>query len=270
MARRAEYTGVKKANQAFLSLVALSILGGGYIAFGAIFAATVTVGLSDTAMEGPGRFLGGLAFCSAYVLAVIGGAELFTTNNMMVMAWASRRLATLRLLRAWGIVLVGNAAGAVATLTLLLLAGQHHELGSGVGEALLSVALRIQELGWTQAFFLGLLGNTLLCLGVWLTYSARTTTDAVVAMVPAVAAFYALGLLHAIAVLFYLPAGLLLSLTASAEFWASVPQAPLDGSIPELVTDFLRVLVPVTLGNVIGGGVLVALMYWFIYLRVRG
>lgn len=263
MAKRAERTGAEKAQQDALSLLALAALAGGFIAFGATFAAAVSAGPETGAVMGLTKLAGGLAFSLAYVLAIVGGAELFTTNVLMVMAWAHGRLSTAHLLRAWGIVFLGNFIGAAATGALLVLAGQHAEAGGAVGARLLESAARIQGLGLGEALLLGLLGNTLLCLGVWLTYSARTTTDRIFALISPVAAFYVLGLEHAIAVMFYLPCAAYIQLLAEPAFWSAI-----EVSLPAVTPlGILRVLLPVTLGNILGGGVLVALMYWFIYLR---
>lgn len=263
MAKYAERAGAEKAAQDGFSLLALAALAGAYIAFGATFAAAATAGFDGALPIGIAKLAGGFAFSLAYVLAIIGGAELFTTNVLMVMAWAHRRLPTRKLLRAWGIVFVGNFVGAVLTGGLLILAGQHAHADGGVGAALLASAERINELDIGRAFLLGLLGNTLLCLGVWLTYSARTTTDRILALTPPVAAFYALGLEHAIAVMFYLPCAAIIGGVAGPDFWSGIDAVPPDVT----VLGMLRVLLPVTAGNILGGGVLVALMYWFIYLR---
>lgn len=158
---------------------------------------------------------------------------------------------------------VGNFIGAAVTGALLVLAGQHAEFGGGVGVRLLKAAARIEGLDFVEAILLGLLGNTLLCHGVWLTYSARTTTDRILALMTPVAAFYVLGLEHAIAVMFYLPCAIFIEVLAPSGFWAAT--GAVDPAIG--VLDILRVLLPVTLGNIVGGGGLVALMYWFIYLR---
>ncbi len=263
MAKLAERTGKEKAEQDGLRLLALGILAGAFVAFGATFAATVMAGGGGEAPAGLTKLAGGLAFSLAYVLAIVGGAELFTTNNLMVMAWAHGGLRTVRLLQAWAIVFVGNLIGALSTATLLILAGQHNELEGAVGAALLADAARLNAIGPADAFLLGLLGNTLLCLGVWLTYSARSTTDRIMALTPPVAAFYALGLEHAIAVMFYLPSAVLIEWIAGPAFWEMSAYGPVDVTI----VSFLTVLVPVTAGNVIGGGMIVALAYWFIYLR---
>lgn len=259
MAKRAERTGAEKAEQDGLSLLALAGLAGAYIAFGATFAAAVTAG----ADSGLAKLGGGIAFTLAYVLAIVGGAELFTTNVLTVMAWAHGRLPTLRLLRAWGIVFVGNFVGAVITGGLLIAAGQHTRFGGAVGANLIESARNLAEVSAFEAFLLGALGNTLLCLGVWLTYSARSTTDRILALTPPVAAFYVLGLEHAVAVMFYLPCAAFIGALAEPAFWATSGAEPLAISAGGL----LQVLLPVTAGNILGGGMLVALMYWFIYLR---
>ncbi|MEL6961841.1 MAG: formate/nitrite transporter family protein [Pseudomonadota bacterium] len=262
MAQLAERTGVKKAEQDWHRLLALSALAGAFVAFGAAFAAAVTAGAGD-APAGLVQLAGGLAFTLAYVLAIVGGAELFTTNNLMVMAWAHGRLPLHRLFRAWGIVFLGNLIGAMGMAALLILSGRHEEVDGGLGGKLLSAAHRIHDHSLYEALLLGILGNSLLCLGVWLTYSARSTVDRILALTPPVAAFYVLGLEHAIAVMFYLPCAVFISLFADPQFWTAVEYQPLLVS----PTSFLQVLVPITIGNILGGGVLVALVYWFVYLQ---
>lgn len=260
MAKRAEHTGVEKARKDTLSLLALAALAGAFIAFGGAFAGLV---MGDSTNGGGMRFVGGLAFSLAYVLAIIGGAELFTTNNLMVMAWAHGRLTTMQLLRAWGIVFCGNFVGVTVTGALLVAGGVHAEFGGSVGASLLKSAARLNDMDLMQALILGVLGNTLLCLGVWLTYSGRTVTDRILALIPPVAAFYALGLEHAIAVMFYLPTAEVMNQIGGEAFWSLLDAEPLVIS----PVGFAALLTVVTLGNVLGGGVLVALMYWFIYLR---
>lgn len=266
MARRVEQIGFEKAEQDTPQLLALATLAGAFIAFGAVFAATVTAGAEGLLPDGVTKLIGGVAFSLAFVLIVIGGAELFTTNNLMVMAWAGGRLPLIWLLRAWGLVYVGNFVGAVATGVMLVLAGQHAEAGGAVGVQLLDAARRINGLNTLEAGLLGLLGNTLLCLGVWLTYSARTTADRIQALVLPITAFYALGMEHAIAVMFYLPCAAAIGLLADASFWATQGLQPLALG----AGGFLRVLAAVTVGNIIGGGALVGLVYWFVYLNSHG
>ncbi len=263
MAKLAERAGAEKARQDPIRLLALGALAGAFVAFGAAFAAAVTAGAGEEVPVGLVTLAGGLAFTLAYVLAIVGGAELFTTNNLMVMAWAHGRLGTLRLLRAWAVVFLGNFIGAVAMSSLLILSGRHRELGGEVGAQLLAAAERIVELGTVDALLLGVLGNSLLCLGVWLTYSGRSTVDRIVALTPPVAAFYVLGLEHAIAVMVYLPSAALIGALAEPAFWEAIGREPVAVGLG----DFARLLAAVTVGNILGGGVLVALVYWFVYLH---
>ena len=258
MARKAEEVGVTKAGLDTATTFALSVLAGAFIAMGAVFATTATAGGGDLPY-GVSRLLGGLTFSLGLILVVVAGAELFTGNNLIVMAWASRRVSTLRLLRNWAIVYAGNFVGAIATAALLY-AGQQYELGGGlVGEQAVSIAATKTGYDWWQAFVLGMFCNALVCLAVWLCYSARSTADKVLAIVPPIAAFVAAGFEHSVANMYFIPYGLLVE---STDAFADVPDLTWG--------NFLwGNLVPVTIGNVVGGAVMVGAIYWFIYLRPR-
>jgi formate/nitrite transporter len=185
------------------------------------------------------------------------------------MAWASGRISLGRLLRNWTIVLAGNFAGALATAALVLVSGQHSFGGGAVGANALAIALAKVEMGFGQAFALGILCNALVCLAVWMTHSARSTTDRVVAVLFPVTAFVAAGFEHSVANMYFIPAGLLIKASAAPAFWASIDSAP-----PEYVrltwsAFLLRNLLPVTVGNIVGGGLMVGAVYWFVYLRPR-
>jgi formate/nitrite transporter len=197
---------------------------------------------------------------------VVGGAELFTGNNLVVMAWASRRVSTGALLRNWLIVFAGNFVGAGATAALVYLAGTHRAGNGAFGATALAIAHAKVQLGFTQAVALGVLCNTLVCLAVWLTLSARTTADRVLAIVPPISAFVAAGFEHSVANMYFVPLGLLI--TRLDPDFAAAAGAP-DPLLRTLTWGaFLgRNLLPVTIGNVIGGAGLVGLVYWFVYLR---
>ena len=190
------------------------MLAGAFIALGAIFATTVVAGGSGLAF-GVSRLLGGLAFSLGLILVVVGGAELFTGNNLIVMAWAGRRVSTRRLLRNWTIVYLGNLVGALATAGVLF-ASRQYEFGDGaVGVPALTIAAAKTNLGFVQAIALGTLCNALVCLAVWLSYSARTTADKVLCIVPPIAAFVAAGFEHCVANMFFIPIGLLIKSDSS-------------------------------------------------------
>ena len=263
MARKAEQVGVVKAEMSTANTLALSVLAGAFIALGAIFATTVTAGGSEVPF-GVLRLLGGIAFSLGLVLVIVAGAELFTGNNLIVMAWASRRVRTMRVARNWTLVYVGNFAGAFAT-ALILYVSKQYEFGQGaVGVQALSIADAKTDLGFVQAVALGAFCNGLVCLAVWLCYSARTTTDKILSIIPPIAAFVAAGFEHCVANMFFIPMGLLIE--TDDEFVASQPSAP-DLSSLTWENFLVANLVPVTIGNIVGGALMVGAIYWFVYLR---
>jgi formate/nitrite transporter len=262
MARKAAEVGVAKAGLPAAKTFVLAVLAGAFIAMGAVFATTVTAG--GGVPFGVSRLLGGLVFTLGLILVVVAGAELFTGNNLIVMAWASRKVSTLRLLRNWTIVYAGNVVGAVATAALVF-AGKQYTFGGGaVGDQALAIASAKTGLGWGQAVALGALCNALVCLAVWLTYSAHTTTDRILAVIPPIAAFVAAGFEHSVANMYFIPAGLLVETDAS---WLAGREGLPDLSGLSWGSFVADNLVPVTLGNVVGGAVMVAAVYWLVYLR---
>ena len=263
MAARAETIGAAKARLPLLDLAALAVLAGAFIALGAAFFTTVTT--STEVGYGPSRLLGGVAFSLGLILVVIAGAELFTGNNLMVMAWAARRVSTGSLLRAWAVVYAGNFIGALATAVLVALSGQWRFAEHAVGANAVRIANTKVNLDFAEAFFLGVLCNGLVCLAVWLTYSARSNLDKALAVVFPITAFVASGYEHSIANMYFIPLGLLLK-SEGAVLAAGDLDAAAVGDL-DVVTFLFANLLPVTAGNLVGGGVLVGAIYWFIYRR---
>jgi formate/nitrite transporter len=259
MARRAEYLGVRKIETPALSLFALAVLAGAFIALGAVFATTVAAGTVAAWPYGVARLLTGLVFCLGLVLVVVGGAELFTGNSLIVMAWASRKVTTRAMLHNWLIVYLGNFVGAVATAAMVVVAG-HQTFGDGaVGQAALAIARAKTSLGFVQAIALGVLCNALVCLAVWLTFSARSAVDKIAAIIFPITAFVAAGFEHCVANMYFVPVAIFIQ-----DFAPGFPAS----SAPLTWGGFLLGnLLPVTIGNVIGGSVLVAAVYWAVYLR---
>src|SRR4051794_24256175 len=262
MAKKAEQVGVAKAAMDTATTFALAVLAGAFIAVGAAFATNTLAGSAELPY-GVARLLGGLTFSLGLILVVVAGAELFTGNNLIVMAWAGRRVSTGRLLRKWAIVYVGNFAGAIATAGLLY-AGKQYEFGKGaVGETALTIAATKTGYGFGQAIALGMLCNALVCLAVWLCYSARSVADKILAIIPPITAFVALGFEHSVANMYFLPFALFVK---SDSAFVAAHKAPELSNVTW--GDFLwSNLLPVTIGNVIGGGVMVGAIYWFVYLR---
>ncbi|HUF38579.1 MAG TPA: formate transporter FocA [Anaerolineales bacterium] len=267
MALKAEQTGVIKANLDFLTTFMLAILAGGFIALGAIFATTVTAGSSGFLSFGISRLIGGLVFCIGLILVVVAGAELFTGNNLIVMAWASRKVTTAKLLRNWVIVYLGNLVGSVLTAVMIAVSGQYL-LGNGaVGANALNIAAAKVNLGFVQALTLGILCNALVCLAVWLTLSARTVTDKILAILFPITAFVAAGFEHSVANMYFIPVALLIKQMAPEAFWENTGLAAGDYAGLTWGTFLVNNLFPVTLGNIIGGALMVGAVYWVIYLR---
>ena len=265
MAQRAEYLGVRKAEAPRLATFTLAVLAGAFISLGAVFATTVAAGASAVLPFGVARLLVGLVFSLGLILVIVGGAELFTGNNLIVMAWASRKVTMRGMLRNWAIVYAGNFIGALGTAALILISRQYTFGGGAVGVAALTIAKAKVGLGFVQAFSLGILCNALVCLAVWLTYSARSTVDKIASVIFPITAFVAAGFEHSIANMYFIPIALLIQ---------DFDPAFIVGSGVETVgltwVAFVANLVPVTLGNVVGGSVLVAITYWFVFLRHRG
>lgn len=247
IAHLVEEVGVKKARLPLVQTLTLGVLAGAFIAFGGMFYTLAVTG-SELGL-GPARLLGGLAFSLGLVLVVIGGAELFTGNNLIVMAWADGRVGTAGLLRNWILVYAGNLAGALGMAVLVQLSGTL-SLGDGaLAEKAAAIAQAKVAIGPLEAFVRGVLCNMLVCLAIWMCFAAHTVAGKVLAIVFPVTAFVALGFEHSVANMYLIPIGALQT----------------AGTIG--IADMLGNLIPVTLGNIVGGGALVALVYWLIYLR---
>ena len=248
IARKVENLGVIKARSDTITVLVLAILAGAFISLGALF---FTVVITDPGFGwGVNRLLGGIAFCLGLILVVVAGAELFTSNNLVAMAWASGLIGTRDIARNWLIVYVGNVIGCLATV-LLVLWGDIASLGSGaVGETALNIARAKADLSLMEAFARGVLCNALVCLAIWLAMGGRSVTDKILAILFPIAAFVTVGFEHSIANWFFLPYGV-----------------ALDANGTVLVSGVLRNLASVSAGNIVGGTLLVAGVYWVAYLR---
>jgi formate transporter len=279
MAAKAEQVGVRKANLQWAPMFALAVLAGAFIALGAIFATTVSAGsMATTTPDGAAAFstgltygvvrlLSGLVFSLGLILVIVGGAELFTGNNLIVMAWANRKVSTTLLLKNWGVVYLGNFVGAVATAVLMYFTAQYKFGNGAIGLTALNTANSKCGLDFVQAIALGIMCNALVCLAVWLCFSARSTTDRILAIIPPISAFVAAGFEHSVANMYFIPIGLFIKAGAPESFWTSIHKTA--GDFANLTWDkfFLNNLLPVTIGNIIGGAIMVGVVYWFIYLR---
>ena len=265
IARMVETKGVVKAGGAFFPTFVLGVLAGAFIAFGAVL--STVVGTGSELGFGPTRWLAGLAFSLGLILVVVAGAELFTGNNLVVMSLVDGHITFTQLLRNWGIVFVGNFVGAISIVVMVWL-GRGWELGgSEVGVSALSIAATKTALPFGVVFVRGILCNVLVCLAVWLAMAGKTVVDKVFAIIFPIAAFVAAGFEHSIANMYFIPQGMLLKdepgLAEAAQDAGLKPEqlASLDWN--GMVTN----ITAATLGNIVGGGLLVGLVYWFVYLR---
>ena len=262
IAARIKKSGVTKSTGEPLRIFALAILAGAFIAFGAVFCTIVTYDSSGVA-AGLMRLAGGLAFCLGLILVVVAGAELFTGNNLIVMAYVDGQVTMKQLMYNWLIVYFGNFVGAIGIMALIYLSG-HWDIGNGaVGAKAIAIANAKVNLTWMEAFTRGILCNILVCLAIWLCFAGRTVVDKVLAILFPITAFVAMGFEHSVANMYFIPAGLLAK--QQPEFLSLMSTMKVENLT---IMNFLfNNLLPVTLGNIVGGSIFVGLFYWFIYLR---
>lgn len=265
MALACEAAGAAKAGKDAIGLMVLGLLAGAFIAFGAMSMSVVMTGAGELPW-GVARLLAGLVFSLGLILVIVGGAELFTGDSLMIVACASRRITIGSLLRAWSLVYIGNIIGATATATLVFLAGQYGFNDGAVGKTALAIASTKAALPTIQLFFLAVLCNVLVCLAVWMSFGARSVSDKIMVIVPPITAFVAAGFEHSIANLYFLPYGLAIKGWAGADFWAALGQSAADYPILTAGTAFHNIVVT-TVGNLVGGSLMVGAVYWFVYLR---
>jgi formate/nitrite transporter len=255
ISEKIQSVGVSKARLSFLQTAMLGVLAGAFIGLGALY---FTIVASDTTLGfAATRVLGGFVFSLGLILVSVGGAELFTGNNLMVMAWADRKITAAELLRNWSIVYVANAVGAVGLAVTVYLAHHGAMNGGAVGAAYVKIAAAKTALPFAEAFFKGVLCNVLVCLAVWLAMAGHTVVDKILAIVFPVSAFVAAGFEHSVANMYFIPLGMMLA--DGVTLPAAVNVASLGW------TGLAHNLVAVTLGNIVGGAAMVALVYYLVY-----
>ena len=266
MARKAEDVGVYKATKKPLQSFILAITAGVFISIAFVFYTTVTTG-SENVAYGLSKFTGGLAFSLGLILVVICGAELFTSTVLTSVAKASNRITWSQLGRNWVTVYFGNMLGALFFVLLIWLAGQHMTANGEWGINAMKIAQHKLHHSFIQAVVLGILCNLMVCIAVWMTFSCRSVTDKALIVILPVAMFVACGFEHSIANMFMIPIGITIHTFASPEFWAATGHAPAEFADLTLSHFIFANLIPVTIGNIIGGGLLVGMTYWLIYRR---
>jgi formate/nitrite transporter len=254
IAERVQSVGVTKARLPLLTQLVLGTLAGGFIGLGALY---FTIVASDATLSfAASRLLGGLAFSLGLILVVVAGAELFTGNNLQVMAWAGGRITTVELVRNWMVIYFGNFVGSMGLVVLVLLSEHWRMNGEAVGNTAVKIAAAKAALPFWEAFFRGVLCNILVCLAVWLALAGRSVVDKIFAIIFPISAFVAAGFEHSIANMYFIPLGILVHEQLPA---AALPAVSWAGLISNLI--------PVTLGNIVGGGGMVAAVYYLVYCR---
>ena len=266
IADRIEKASISKSTQDTSRVFALSLLAGAFIAFGAVFFTFVTH--DSTLGQGITKLLGGLVFCLGLILVVLAGAELFTGNNLLVMAYVDKKITFAQLLRNWGVVFIGNFIGSLAIVALIYLSDHWGSESARVGAKALLIANAKVGLPFMQALVRGILCNALVCLAVWLCFGGHSSIDKILCILFPITAFVTLGFEHSVANMYFIPAGLLIK--ADAELMSVVqPLLPASADLSQLTLSgfLLNNLLPVTIGNIIGGSFFVGMIYWYIYLR---
>ncbi len=264
MAQAAEDAAFGKATSHQLKSFLLALTAGGYIALGFVFYTTSQVG-AEQLPYGVAKVLGGVVFATGLALVVLTGAELFTSSTLTLTARASGRITTWQLLRNWVVVFIGNFLGALTIAGLVFLGRVHEQVEGSWAKVVLDVSLKKVHHDFTTAFVLGILCNLMVCLAVWAAYSGRTTVDKIAAVTMPIALFVATGFEHSVANMFMVPLGIFIRSFAGKDFWSTTG---LDqGAYADLTWSTFLVdnLLPVTLGNVVGGGLMIGVLYWTIF-----
>lgn len=266
MAERAADIGVGKATKDPIKSFLLAISAGIHIGIAFVFYTIVTTGAGDLPW-GITRVLGGLAFSLGLILVVVTGGELFTSSVLTLVARASGKITWVTLIKNWATVYVGNLIGALLLVVCMLATKQYMFDNGQVGLNAMAISQHKMHHDFIQAIALGIMCNLLVCIAVWMTFSGRTLTDKIAVMILPVAMFVSSGFEHCIANMFQVPLAIGIKTFAPAEFWTMTGANPADYIDLNMMGFLMNNLLPVTLGNIIGGGIFVGMWYWLIYLR---
>lgn len=266
MAKTAEQVAIYKATKKPIKTLYSAIMAGMFISIAFAFYITVTTGTS-TVPFGFSKLVGGICFSLGLILCVICGADLFTSTVLLIVAKATKAITWRQMLSNWAIVYIGNFIGALLFVAIIWFAGEHLVANGLWGVNVLQVSSHKLHHTFTQAVFLGILANLMVCLATWMSYAGRTLIDKAFIMILPVAMFVAGGFEHSIANMFMVPMGIVIKTFANSEFWNMISLDTGQFSILSMKNFFIYNLIPVTIGNIIGGSLLVGLTYWVIYLR---
>lgn len=258
--------GITKSRFKPVNSFILAILAGAFIAFAAEGSSMAAFNLlADPKTFGLGRFVAGLVFPTGLMLVVVAGGELFTGNVLLSFAVFERRIQLNTMLKNWIIVYLGNFVGAMGIAYMIAQSGQLNGGANLLGGVTIKIAYAKVSLPFMSAFYLGIMCNWLVCLAVWISYGAQSTMGKLMGVFFPIWLFITSGFEHSIANIYYIPAGIM---AKTNEAWAAASGLTAEALAELNYTTFaLNNLVPVTLGNIVGGMIFVALAYWFVYLR---
>ena len=260
IAERIEQISDSKSATDLSKVFVLALLAGAFIAFASVFYTVVVH--NSTMSPGITRLVGGLSFCLGLILVVIAGAELFTGNNLLIMAYVDKKITLKQMVANWGAVFIGNLIGSLGVVFLIYLSDEWLMTGGAVGAKAILIANEKVNLSFTAAFARGILCNALVCLAVWLCFACHSVTDKILAIIFPVTAFVAMGFEHSVANMYFIPAGII------AQYNPEIMKVVGTVDLSHLnFMGFMANLLPVTLGNIAGGSVFVGMVYWFIYLK---
>ena len=268
MAKAAEDAAYAKATSKPLKSFRLGLTGGAYIALGFVFYTTSQVG-ADAWPWGVAKVIGGIVFSTGLALVVLTGAELFTSSTLTLTARAAGRITWRQLILNWAIVYGANFLGAITIVALIYLSGTWHNADGEWGAVVLNTSQAKLHHTFGEAFTLGILCNLMVCLAVWAAYSGRTTTDKILALTMPIALFVSASFEHSVANMFLVPLGVLIEDRAHADFWISTGLSPADYADLNIPDFLVHNLLPVTLGNIVGGGVMIGVFYWTVFRQME-
>ncbi|MGE0083304.1 MAG: formate/nitrite family transporter [Desulfococcaceae bacterium] len=258
----AQTVGVAKANSPWVTLFVLGMLAGAYIGFGGLFSASVTFDLAPVTGIGLQKLISGAAFSLGLMLVIIAGAELFTGNNLMISSVMIGEITWEKMLAKWGVVYMANFAGSLLMALLFYFSGLWKTGGGALGESAVKVAYAKVHLSYMESFVRAVGCNWLVCLAVWMALASRQVIGKIFAIFFPITGFVAIGFEHCVANMYFIPNGIFLNQ------WAGIAPAGLDMTTLTWTAFLIDNLIPVTIGNIVGGACFVGLGYWGAYLRV--
>ena len=266
MAELGEQIAIGKAQKALSTTFLLAIMAGMMISLAGVFYTTVSAGAGDMPY-GIAKFVGGLSFSMGLMAVVLCGADLFTSSTLLAIPAVSRKITIRSMLRNWVVVYFGNLVGSLLMVAMIVYTDQWRGGHGEVGSAALYIANGKLGYSYGQALVLGILCNLMVCLAIWMSYSARAASGKMLAMVLPVAMFIAAGFEHSIANMYLLPVGLAIKSLAAPEFWSEIGKTAASFPNISLSNIIWQNLLPVTIGNIIGGAVLIGIFNWHIFLK---